>query len=80
MRINIKLYDKNKYFEDANVIASVDLTGVVSLAVKDIPASEILKEFDGSCVDDYNKYLILTFADGEISTYRHCFVDAFRVD
>ena len=80
MRINIKIYDKNKYFEDANVIASVDLTGVVSLEVKEIPASEILSETDGSCVDDYNKYLILTFAAGETSTFRHCYVDVFRVD
>ena len=80
MRINIKLYDKCKYEEDSKVIASVDITGVVSLEVKEIPLSEILKETDGSCVDDYNKYTILTFENGETSTYRHCYVDVFRVD
>ena len=80
MRINIKLYDKNKYFEDSKVIASVDLTDVVSIEVKEISESEILRKFDGSCVDDFNKYAILTFENGETSTYRHCYVDMFRVD
>lgn len=80
MRMNIKLYDKNKYYEDSKVIADVDVSGVVSLVVKEIPKSEILKETDGSCVDDYNKYTILTFENGETSTYRHCYVDVFRVD
>lgn len=80
MRVNIKLYDKCKYEEDSKVIASVDLTGVVCVDVKEIPVSEILKETDGSCVDDYNKYAILTFENGDTSTYRHCHVDVFRVD
>ena len=80
MRMNIKLYDKNKYFEDSKVIADVDVTGVISKEVKEIPKSEILKETDGSCVDDYNKYAILTFENGESSTYRHCYVDVIRVD
>ena len=80
MRVNIKLYDKCKYVEESRVIASVDLTGVVSLDVREIPKNEILKITDGSCVDDYNKYTILTFENGETSTYRHCYVDVFRID
>ena len=80
MLVNIKLYDKCKYEEDSNVIASVNLNGVVSLDVREIPESEILKETDGSCVDEFNKYAILTFENGEISTYRHCHVDVFRLD
>ena len=80
MKVNIKLYDNCKYLEDSKVIASVDLTGVVSLEVRDIPKSEILKETDGSCVDEFNKYTILTFENGDTSTYRHCHVDVFRLD
>ena len=80
MKMNIKLYDKCKYEEDSKVIASVDLSGVASLDVREIPASEILKHTDGSCVDDYNKYTILTFENGDTSTYRHCYVDVFRID
>ena len=80
MTVNIKVYDKCKYQEDSKVIASVDLTGVASVDVKEIPENEILKTTDGSCVDDYNKYAILTFENGETSTYRHCYVDVFRID
>lgn len=80
MRFNIKLYDRCKYEEDSKVIAEVEVTGVVSKVIREIPASEILKETDGSCVDDYNKYTILTFEDGETSTYRHCYVDVLRID
>ena len=80
MRMNIKLYDGNKYLEGSKVIADVDVTFVTSVVVREIPKNEILKETDGSCVDDYNKYTILTFENGETSTYRHCYVDVFRVD
>ena len=80
MRMNIKLYDGNKYLEGSKVIADVDITCVTSVVVREIPKNEILKETDGSCVDDYNKYTILTFENGETSTYRHCYVDVIRVD
>lgn len=80
MLVNIKLYDRNKYLKDSKVIAEVDLAGVASLDVREIAASEILKHTDGSPVDDYNKYTILTFENGETSTYRHSYVDVFRID
>lgn len=80
MIVNIKLYDKCKYVEDSKVLAEVDLTGVTSVDVKEIPKNEILRETDGSCVDEYNKYTLLTFENGEISTYRHSHVDVFRLD
>lgn len=80
MKVNVKLYNECKYEEDSNVIASVDLSGVSNVKVKEIPASEILRVTDGSCVDPYNKYTILTFENGETSTYRHCYVDVFKLD
>ena len=80
MKVNIKLYDKNKYEEDSKVIASFDLTGVASVVVKEISKSVILGETDESCVDEYNKYTILIFDNGDSSTYRHCHVDVFIVD
>ena len=80
MRMNMKLYDKCKYGEDAKVIKDVNITGIASLEVKEIPASEILSETDGSCVDDYNEYLILTYDNGETSTFRNSYVDVFRID
>lgn len=79
MELNIRIYDKCKYEEDSKVIKDVNITGIVSLEVKEIPASEILRETDGSCFD-YNKYTILTSDNGDISRYRNCYVDIFRLD
>lgn len=80
MKLNVKLYNKCKYEEDSKVIKDVNLEGIDSLEVKDIPASEILSETDGSCVDDYNEYLILTYDNGETSTFRNSYVDVFRIN
>lgn len=75
MELNIKLYDKSKYEKDSKVIYEVNMTGVTKIEVKEIPKEEILKETDGSCVDDYNEYLIFTFEGGETSVYRNSYVD-----
>ena len=80
MKLNVKLYNECKYEKDSKVIKGVNLEGIVSLEIKEIPASEILKETDGSCVDDYNEYLILTYENGETSTYRNSYVDVFRIN
>ena len=79
MKLNIKLYDKCKYEEDAKIIKDVNITDIISLEVVEIPASKILTETDGSCVDDYNEYLILTYDNGETSTYRNSYVDVFII-
>ena len=79
MKLNIKLYDKCKYEEDAKIIKDVNITDIISIEVVEIPASKILTETDGSCVDDYNEYLILTYDNGETSTYRNSYVDVFII-
>lgn len=79
MKLNVKLYNECKYKNDSKVIKDVNLAGIASLEVKEIPASEILKETDGSCVDPYNNYLILTYDNGETSTFRNSYVDVFRL-
>ena len=79
MELNIKVYNKCKYKEGSKVIADENLTDIASLEVKEISASDILREFAGSCLDDYNEYLILTYEDGETSTYRNSYVDVFRL-
>ena len=79
MKVNVKLYNECKYEKDSKVIKDVNLEGIASLEIKEIPISEILKETDGSCVDPYNDYLILTYENGETSTFRNSYVDAFRI-
>ena len=80
MELHIQVYDKCKYGEDAKVIRDVNITDIISIEVVEIPANKILKETDGSCVDDYNEYLILTYDNGETSTFRNSYVDVFRID
>ena len=80
MELNIQVYDKCKYKEGSKVIADVNLTDIASLEVKEISASDILRESVGSCLDDYNEYLILTNENGETSTFRNSYVDVFRID
>ena len=79
MKLNVKLYNECKYEKDSKVIKDVNLEGIAGLEIKEIPISEILKETDGSCVDPYNDYLILTYENGETSIFRNSYVDAFRI-
>lgn len=78
MKINVRLYDKCKYEKDSKEIWNGDYN-VEKFEVKEIPQDEIEKETDGSCVDDYNEYLILYLANGETSTFRNSYVDAFMI-
>lgn len=75
MKVTVKVYNGSKYEAESKVIAKVDYE-ISGYEVKEIPASEILKEFDET--DEYNEYLILTMKDGETATFRNSHVDMFR--
>lgn len=76
MTVKVKVYNGIKYDENSAKIAEVEYN-VTGYEVKEIPADEILKEFDET--DEYNEYLILTLADGETATFRNSHVDLFRI-
>lgn len=80
MKVNIKVYDKCKYEKDSKVINALDFNDIISYEVREVPKDEILEEADESCVDDYNEYLILTFENGETSTFRNSYADLFRLE
>lgn len=75
MKVTVKVYNGIKYEENSEKIAEINYN-VKGFEVKEIPADEILKEFDET--DEYNEYLILTMEDGETATFRNSHVDLFR--
>lgn len=77
MQVIVKVYDMSKYSKKSKVFKSVEYN-IEGFEVRTIPEYEILKETDGSCVDEYDEYLILHFYNGETSTFRNSMVDLFR--
>lgn len=77
MKTLIKIYDKMKYYEDSEVVASATYENVKSVEVKEIPREEILKTFDE--YDDYDEYAIITSTDGTTSTFRNSYTDVFEL-
>lgn len=75
MKVTVKVYNGDKYESASETVARINYE-IKSYEVKEIPAEEILKEFDET--DEYNEYLILTMADGETATFRNSRVDLFR--
>ncbi len=77
MKVIVKVYEENKYNTLKEACAEIEYD-IEKFEVKQIPDDDILKETDGSCVDEYKEYLILTFKNGETSTFRNSHVDMFR--
>lgn len=77
MNAKIEIHDTCKYNPESKVVAEVDYKDIVKFEVKIIPAEEIEATYD--MVDDYDEYLILTFADGDTATFRNSYVDMFRM-
>ena len=74
MIVTVKVYNEIKYNKESETITKVEYE-ISDYKVKEIPESEILKEFDET--DEYNKYLILTLKDGETVTFRNSYVDLY---
>ena len=80
MKLSVIVYDKCKYEKDSKEFKRVEYTDVEKFEVKEISESEISKETDGSCIDDYNEYLILYLSNGETSTFRNSYIDVFMTE
>lgn len=76
MRIRVKGYEETKY-EATEKAFEVEYTDVAKVEVKEISREEIEAETDGSCLDEYNEYCIISFLNGETATFRNSHVDIF---
>lgn len=78
MTLKVKVYDKIKYDTESKKVSETILKDVESFEIKTIKDEEIFKQgFD--TVDENKEYLIVTFENGEISTFRNSYVDIFRM-
>lgn len=75
--IRVKVYNANKYTEDAKLVWCMKYTGLTSWDIVEggPEAEEIEAKTDASGVDDNHEYLILHFIDGTASTFRNSYVD-----
>lgn len=77
MKVKVKVYDGVKYWDGTEKVAEVEYD-IKDYEVKQISSEEIAAMgFD--TVDEFGEYLILTFENGETSTFCNSHVDLFRL-
>lgn len=78
MNIKLKVYNKNKYYEDSQKIAETTYKNIKNFEVKKMSVNEIIAQgFDE--FDDYDEYLIITLENDEKATFRNSYVDLFKI-
>lgn len=76
--VEIEIHEQVKYFDQSEELPRVQYSDVVSFEViHGEAAAQIEAETDGSCIDEYHEYLVLSFSNGETSTFRNSHVDMF---
>lgn len=76
MKIFVKVYDKSKYDAESKKIAECTYD-ISKMEVVTMTDNEIYNlGFDD--VDEHGEYLVLTFDNGETSTFRNSRVDVFK--
>lgn len=77
MKVKVKVYDGVKYWDGTEKVAEVEYD-IKDYEVKEISDEEIAAMgFD--TVDEFGEYLILTFENGETSTFCNSRVDLFKL-
>ena len=75
MKVELRIYEAIKY-ESTEEMARVqyEITGFEVVNGK----AAGIENTDGTCIDEYDEYLILNLADGNTATFRNSHVDMFR--
>ena len=77
MNVKVRIYDGIKYFKCKKVkeILYRNIRGFeVATGER---AEQIISETDGSCIDEFNEYLVIYLEDGNTATFRNSHVDLF---
>lgn len=78
MNVKVKVYDNVKYNPNSKKVAEVEYNNVTSIEVKVIEDNDLYR-YGFNDYDEYKEYCFLTFADGEVVTFRNSHVDVFRI-
>lgn len=80
MNVKVKVYDGFKYDESSKKVAEVEYSNVVSYEIlTGERAIQFGETTDEASRDEFNEYLVLHFADGEIAGFCNSHVDMFRL-
>ena len=80
MKVLVKIYDGVKYFRGSEKVCEHTYNDVESWKiVGGKEAEEIEEEFRGNALDELHEYLVLSFANGETSTFRNSHTDLFKI-
>ena len=80
MNVKVKIYGGVKYDFSKEKVAEVEYKDIkgYEVVIGDM-ATEIGNMTDEASRDEYNEYLLITLADGEIATFCNSHVDLFRI-
>ena len=78
--VEIEIHEEVKYFDKSENLPRVQYSDVIAFEVVHGDAAALIEaESDGSCIDELHEYLVLSFANGETSTFRNSHVDMFII-
>lgn len=78
MNIKVKIYNSSKYNKDSQKVAEVEYKGCKGFEVREMTDDEIFA-LGFVETDEYKEYIFITFADGEIATFRNSICDIFKI-
>lgn len=78
MNIKVEVYNTVKYSPESEIIAEVEYTNIKGIEIKNLEDQEVY-EMGFVEVDENQEYCIVTFENGDISTFRNSHIDVFKI-
>ena len=78
MRVYLKIYDRPKYYEEAELINVVNYDIKDFRIIHEADNKDIRANFTDEELDINDEYLELQLTDGDTATFRNSYVDLFK--